>query len=57
MENINDYEFEFINRKVRPFLEESFINADVNECQESELVQTATNRGRMIPDANYEETY
>ena len=42
MENLNDYDFEPINRKMRPFSEESFLNAYVNDCHESEPVGTQT---------------
>ena len=55
MENLNDYDFEPINRKMRPFSEESFLNSYVNECHESEPVRTATNIVRKIIDASYKK--
>ena len=36
-------------------LEESFLNAYVNECHELNPVRTATNRVQTILNANYEK--
>ena len=54
MVNLYDYDLEPINRNMRTFSEESFLNAYVNGCHESEPVCTATNRVRTIIYANYE---
>ena len=40
---------------MRTFLEESFLNAYVNECHELEPVRTATNLLHTIIDANYKK--
>ena len=52
--NLNDSNFKPINRKMQNVLEESFLNAYVNDCFISEPVRTATNIVRTIINANYE---
>ena len=55
MENLNECDFEPINRKMWPLLEESFINTYVSECHKSEPIRTATTRVRTILNSNYEK--
>ena len=55
MENLNDYDFEPINRKMRSFSQEPFLNTYVYDSHESEPVRTATNRVRTILEINYEK--
>ena len=55
MENLNNYDFKPINRKIQPFLVVSFLNAYINYYHESETVRMATNRVRTILDTNYEK--
>ena len=57
MINLDNYDSELVNRKMRPFLYESFLNAYVNECHESETVFTATKRVQTIPNAKNEKAY
>ena len=53
--NLNDYDFKPTNRKMWPFLEESFLNEYVNECHELETARITTKRVCTIIDAYYEK--
>ena len=54
--NIDDYDFEPINRNMRTFSEESFLNAYVNNFHELEPVHTATNRVCTIFRTKYKKS-
>ena len=54
MVDVNNYDFNIVTSKIVK-LEESFINAYVNECFEYESAISATHKMRRILDANYEK--